>query len=149
METSVKRTNYFWPVTKFIAAILSAIAIAAIVVIQESIYGVVEPEVEFYSWSSQFIIVLISQLTLLLLAVLPLSIVADYLVQVKWQPSGVRKILVVACAYIVVGIIAGILYSIFTMSVAYGSSILFIIGTTFVFLAIQLVFDWILSRLTM
>lgn len=149
METSVKRTNYFWPVTKFIAATLSAIAIAAIVVIQESIYGVVEPEVEFYSWSSQFIIVLISQLTLLLLAVLPLSIVADYLVQVKWQPSGVRKILVVACAYIVVGIIAGILYSIFTMSVAYGSSILFLIGTTFVFLAIQLVFDWILSRLTM
>lgn len=148
METSVKRTNYFWPVTKFMAAILSAITIAAIVVIQESIYGVVEPEVEFYSWSSQFIILLISQLTLLLLAVLPLSIAADYLIQVKWKPNGVRKILVVVCAYIGVGIITGILYSIFTMSAAYGASILYLIGTTFVFLAIQLVLDWGLSRLT-
>lgn len=148
MEASVKRTNYLWPVTKVMAAILAAIAIATIFVIQESIYPVVEPGVEYYSLSSQFIIVLISQLTLLVLVILPLSILVDYLIRVKWQFHGPQKILTFMGAYLVVGVIAGVLYSIFTMSAAYGASILYLIGTTFVFLAIQLILNWILSRLT-
>lgn len=146
METSVIQKNYIWPLAKLTAAILTIVVTAAFITLYDYLTRSNDPNIEYYSSASQFIIVVLLQFPVVLLAILPLSILVDYLVALKWGNEIQHKSLVILIGYLVIGVIIGIVYCVFTVSPAYLSAIAYFTSTTLVFLAIQTLFHRILFK---
>ena len=146
METSVIQKNYIWPLAKLTAAILTIVVTAAFITLYDYFTRSTDPNIEYYSSASQFMIVVLLQFPVVLLAILPLSILVDYLVALKWGNEIQHKSLVILIGYLVIGVIIGIVYCVFTVSPAYLSAIAYFTSTTLVFLAIQTLFHRILFK---
>lgn len=146
METSVIQKNYIWPLAKLTAAIITIVVTAAFITLYDYLTRSTDPSIEYYSSAYQFMIVLLLQFPVLLLAILPLSILVDYLVALKWGNERQHKSLGILVGYLVIGVITGIVYCVFTVSPAYLSAIAYFSSITLVFLAIQTLFHRILFK---
>lgn len=146
METSVIQKYYIWPLAKLTAAILTIVVTAAFITLYDYFTRSTDPNIEYYNSASQFMIVVLLQFPVVLLAILPLSILVDYLVALKWENERQHKSLVILIGYLVIGVMIGIVYCVFTVSLAYLSAIAYFTSTTLVFLAIQTLFYRILFK---
>ncbi|MBY0117467.1 hypothetical protein [Paenibacillus xylanexedens] len=139
--TSTHRINR--PLGKIVAAVLTAVLISLAMGIYH--YVPIDERLEntyYYSFGFKFAVGLLINLAILLFLITPLSILVDGLLLYRKKDNTYMKLLFAIAAYVLLGCIGGVTYSIFTRNFnTFSAQTIHIVVCSLVFLTFQLVLN--------
>lgn len=148
MKNKVQQLSLYSPYIKFLSALLAAFTIPLFSGVLRYLPWDEDRATEFYSnFGYEFTIALIINLTLLFIVILPLSIFIDGWVEMKVKIKQTLKSLINVMTYILIGILCGVIYSLFIQSHNPIKSILYGVILASIFFIYQSIFFWMKSKI--
>jgi uncharacterized membrane protein YeaQ/YmgE (transglycosylase-associated protein family) len=136
--------SFHWTFVKFISAFVAAISLPVISDILKNI--LYNKRIVTSNLGYEYTITIIINLTLLFLIILPLTVWIEGLIASQIKRKQNLGSFINAIAYILIGIISGVIYSLFIPNTTPAGPILYGIKLAVIFFIYQLTFIWIIKK---